>query len=153
MRLLSAARPQHSGKYVPAITLGFAASAWALSPTPAKAQMPKIIVQCIAPLVPNADGSDCVRPARSKTCREPTVLHNGRCLEPKRYVRFDGCKHRGGGGFRIAIFPRRHADHMWISGGGSRQQGGRDLKKGAFDAIYRSAKRPKSKRYCRSVRG
>lgn len=150
MRLSSAVFLPRFGKLA-LVAVACVVSMDALSPTPAHAQMPKIVVQCIAPLVPNADGTDCVR--KTVTCREPSVQHNGRCMNPSRYVTFKGCKHRGGGGFRIATFPRRHADHMWTGAGGSRNAGGRDLKKGAFDAIYRAAKQKNGKRSCRSVRG
>jgi len=57
-----------------------------LALAPAQAQSPRIIVQCVPPLVPNEDGTDCVHPpAQAKTCPDPTLLREGRCMEPNRY--------------------------------------------------------------------
>lgn len=83
------------GKLALAAVLGVGAAAGPLSSTPAQAQMPKIVVQCVAPLVPNSDGTDCVRPAtRAKTCPRPTILYQGRCREPIQYIRYSGCDSR-----------------------------------------------------------
>ena len=44
----------------------------------------KIVLQCVAPLVPNADGTDCVRPAAKQlTCDRPNVVRDGRCVSPR----------------------------------------------------------------------
>jgi hypothetical protein len=93
------------GKFALAAVLGVGAGAGTLSSTPAQAQMPKIIVQCVAPLVPNADGTDCVRPApQAKTCHAPTILDNGRCIEPTRYIRFSNCTGPAGKNFHLGYY-------------------------------------------------
>lgn len=105
MKLEHASLSHRLGKLALAATLGFGAGVGTLSSTPAEAQMPKIIVQCIAPLVLNADGTDCVRPApQAKTCQLPTILDNGRCIEPTKFIRFSNCTGPAGKNFQLAYY-------------------------------------------------
>lgn len=88
-----------------AAALALVASVVTLKPNSAQAQSNQIILQCVAPLVPNSDGSDCVRPAETtKTCPQPTILDNGRCREPTRYIRFNNCTGPAGKNFYFAYY-------------------------------------------------
>ncbi|WP_289034362.1 hypothetical protein [uncultured Roseibium sp.] len=109
MKLEHASLSHRLGKLALAATLGFGSGVGTLSSTPAEAQMPKIIVQCIAPLVPNADGTDCVRPAVKATTTCPAILdlQNGRCVEPIKYVKFRNCDTTPHRNYAVAVYPNR----------------------------------------------
>ncbi len=109
MEFISTARPQRLEKVLLAVALVFGAGAWALSPTPAQAQMPRIVLQCVAPLVPNSDGTDCVRPAVKATTSCPAILdlQNGRCVEPINYIKFRNCDNSIHRNYDVAVYPNR----------------------------------------------
>ena len=86
MGVLSFAGVQRFARRTAAVALVLSALVTAFSEPPAQAQDNQMIVICTPPLVPNDDGTDCVHPpAQAKTCPDPTLLREGRCMEPNRY--------------------------------------------------------------------
>lgn len=134
-----------------ALTIVFAlvASIIALVSSNAHAQAPQIVLQCVAPLVPNSDGSDCVRPAEAaKTCPRPTILNNGRCIEPKKYIRFSNCTGPAGKSFSIAYYANNKIILFRSSGSGS------ELTPAQADLTLKVAKDSnRGTVYCENIRG
>jgi len=107
-------------KVVLTTALALVAGIAAVISSNAQAQAPRILLQCVAPLVPNSDGSDCVRPTEAaKTCPRPTILDNGRCSEPKKYIRFSNCTGPAGNKFSIAYYANNKIILFRSSGSGS----------------------------------
>jgi len=119
-----------------AAVLGLVASSWALLPVAAQAQASKIVLQCVAPLVPNSDGSDCVRPAVSPSTSCPAFLQpfQGRCIEPNHYIKFRNCSGNPSD-FEIAIYPSDLGEDFYVLFiNGKRQSANSDKVFGLFGA-------------------
>lgn len=114
MKLNYTTSAQRLEKVLLAAALFLGAGAANLASVPAQAQMPRIVVQCVAPLVPNADGTDCVRPAAGhRSCPRLMAPEQGRCSQPTIVFRFVDCDHRTRGefgvtrNFDLAFYPEK----------------------------------------------
>lgn len=115
MRLDCTIISKFTGKFALTAALGLGIGVWAISTVPIHAQTPNIVLQCVAPLVANADGTDCVRPTVKKANSCPSFLQpfEGRCVEPNHYIKFRNCS-GSPRNFEIAIYPTDEGEDIYV---------------------------------------